>query len=269
MVHLIFGNTAAACLKHAFRKRNHQIIGSPIDFSVGPIRDIHQPDGIEEHFVWKASSFREVGNYHANRSAYQEALKQLSEIKDGDKLTIWTCENASEQIGLRISCYLLKNKNVELTLVNTAQAMQEYMKGKDIDISIRMTGDCNGKQLLHFYDHLYVSITKEMRQTFEQEGKELLQRGSLVRSWKQRKIIDELETRDDAYIIKYVKKLERERGEGLFINTAQVVGGVLGEVEHILSDAWIEYRIRSLIQAGKFKYDGSLQAMRMYRIKTV
>ncbi|GEN87533.1 DUF1835 domain-containing protein [Oceanobacillus sojae] len=268
MKHFIFGSAAAGILKHAFRKKNHQIISFPIDFSVGPITNIHQPCGIKDHFAWKASCFQEVQNFHADQSDYQEALEQLGEIKDGDKLTIWICENTSEQIGLRISCYLLNGKDVELRVVNTADAMQEYMRGKEIEVAILSTGDCNAKQLIHFYNHSYSYITKEMRQTFEQEGEELLQRGSLVRSWKQGEIIDELETRDDTLIIEYIKSVEQEGEEATFINAARVVGGVLTKSDQFFSDLWIEYRIRSLIQAGYLIYEGSLQAMWMYRVKT-
>lgn len=267
MKHLIFGNTAAGGLKHAFRKQNHQIISFPIDFSAGPITNIHQPGGIKEHFAWKASCFQEGQDFHADQSVYQEALKQLAEIKDGDKLTIWTCENASEQIGLRISCYLLNGKDVELRIVNTADAMQEYMKGKEIEVIILSTGDCNAKQLIHFYDHSYSYITKEMRQTFEQEGEELLKHVSLARSWKQGEIIDELETRDDTLIIEYIKGVEQEGEEETFINAARVVGGVLTESDQFFSDLWIEYRIRSLIQSGYLMYEGSLQSMRTYSVK--
>ncbi|MCT1904879.1 DUF1835 domain-containing protein [Oceanobacillus sojae] len=268
MKHLIFGNAAASCLKYAFLKQNHQIISFPIDFSVGPITNIHQPGGIKVHFAWKASCFQEVQNFHADQSDYQEALEQLAEIKDGDQLTIWTCENASEQIGLRIICYLLSGKDVELRIVNTTNAMQEYMKGKGIEAIILSTGDCNAKQLIYFYSHSYSYITKEMREAFEREGEELLKHVSLVRSWKQGEIIDELETRDDALILEYIKSVEQEGGEETFINAARVVGGVLTASDQFFSDSWIEYRIRSLIQSGYLMYEGSLQAMRMYRVKT-
>ncbi|MFD1413627.1 DUF1835 domain-containing protein [Oceanobacillus jeddahense] len=269
MIHLIFGIAADSGLKHAFQEQNHQIIGFPTDFSTGPINHIHQPEGIKEHFNWKASSFQEKADYDygMEQVAFQRALKQLSEIKEGDKLTIWTCENASEQIGLRISCYLLKEKKVELTLINTAEAMKEYMNGKGLNIDIRTTAECNMQQLLHFYTHSNNAVTKEMRKNFEQAGEELLQRGSIVRSWKQGEIIDELETRDDEFIMEYTKREEQEGKADDFIIAARVVGGVLGESDQILSDLWIEYRIRSLLQSGCLMYKGSLQSMRMYSIK--
>ncbi|MFD1067869.1 DUF3658 domain-containing protein [Oceanobacillus locisalsi] len=136
-----------------------------------------------------------------------------------------------------------------------------------VNINIRTTAECNTQQLLYFYTHSNTAVTKEMRKNFEQAGEELLQRDSIVRSWKQGEIIDELETRDDAFIMEYTKREEQEDKADDFIIAARVVGGVLGESEQILSDLWIEYRIRSLIESGCLMYKGSLQSMRMYRIK--
>src|SRR5699024_9927015 len=99
---------------------------------------------------------------------------QLSEIKAGDQVTIWTSENASEQIGLRISCYLLKDKNVTLNSVNTFHAMRDYYKEKDIQIDIRHSGECNAEQLTSFYIQSILPISEEMKSDYAKEGENLL-----------------------------------------------------------------------------------------------
>jgi len=42
---------------------------------------------------------------------------------------------------------------------------------------------------------------------------------------------------------------------------------VYGQSEQAVSDAWIEYRVRSLIHSGQLAYEGNLESMRMYKIK--
>ena len=105
--------------------------------------------------------------------------------------------------------------------------------------------------------------------TCEKDGEELLQSTSNVRSWKQGKIINESETRDDSFIMECVRRLHSESENIEFINATRVIGEVIGLSEQVVSDAWIEYRECSLIYAGQLAYEGSLYSMRMYKVKPV
>ncbi|MFD1361560.1 DUF1835 domain-containing protein [Lentibacillus salinarum] len=270
MVHIVFGRAAKGSLKLTLREEGHKIIGLPIDFSVGPITNIHKKGGIKDHFTWLKSSFHPMwSNPEDDQTAYQQALQQLLEIKNDEEVTIWTCENATEQIGLRISCYLLKDKKVKLNFVNTFKAMHDFTRHKEVRIAIRHTGECNAKQLAHFYEYSLYPISEEMRRSLEQEGEGLTQSKSIIRSWEQREIIHELEARYDSFIIKCAKRLHYEMCDFEFINATRVIGEVIGHSEQLLSDAWVEYRIRSLIHSGHLIYEGDLQSTRMYKIKVV
>ncbi|WP_059106200.1 DUF1835 domain-containing protein [Shouchella shacheensis] len=270
MIHLVFGRSARSGLKHAFRKQNHKVIGFPIDFSVGPIKTIHEERGINHYFSWVNSSFQSVlGSFEDGQTCYRQSLQELSEVDDGEHVTIWTCENASEQVGLRISCSLLKDKNVDLKLVNTFTAMDDYMKHEDVRMEIRSTGDCNAEQLTHFYKHSTVPLSEEMRNDYVQEGERLLRSKSMVRSWRQGEIVDDLETRDDAFILECTRRVLNEIANEEFILATRVIGTVMADSEQSLSDVWIAYRIRSLIHSHQLAYEGSLQSMRLLNIKVV
>ena len=270
MIHLIFGDSAIGSLKHALSEHNHKIIGFPIDFSIGPIRNVNENSGIKSYFTWLENSYHTVwGNFEDNQTMYQQSLQKLADIKHGDQVTIWTCENATEQIGLRIICNLLKEKKVEINVVNTYEAMRDYTERKKLRIEIRHTGECNAEQLAHFYEFSIFRISDGLTRTLEQDGEKLLQSTSIVRSWKQGKIINELETRDDSFIMECVRKLHSERKNTDFLNATSVIGEVVGLSEQVVSDAWIEYRVRSLIHLGQLAYEGDLQSMRMYKIKDI
>ncbi|MBO1910847.1 hypothetical protein J4G37_39395, partial [Microvirga sp. 3-52] len=43
----------------------------------------------------------------------------------------------------------------------------------------------------------------------------------------------------------------------------------LGHSVQSLSDTWIEYRLRSLINSNQLAYKGNLNSMRMYEIKVI
>lgn len=270
MIHLIFGAAATTSLKHALRKKDDRVIGFPIDFSIGPITDIHKESGIHDYFSWLNSSFHTMWRYlEGDQTTYYYSLRKLLEIEDGEQVTIWTCENATEQIGLRISCYLLKDKEVDLSYINTFQAIKDYTKHMDIKIDIRQTADCNAEQLIHFYEHSTYPITEKMKNDYVRDGKNLLDSKSVVRTWWNGEIVEDVETRDDSFILDCANRLHNENGNQEFINATKVIGEVLGRSEHLVSDIWIEYRIRSLIQSNQLAYEGDLQAMRKYKIKVL
>ena len=211
MIHLIFGAAATGSLKYALSNRSDEIIGFPIDFSVGPITNIHKQSGINNYFSWLKSSYHKVwGYYEEDQTNYRQSLQSLLEIEDGEQVTIWSSENTSEQIGLRISCYLLKDKEVEFRLINTFDAMLDYMKNQDVQVHIRHTGECSPKQLAHFYKYSIHSIPDEIKNYYVQDGERLLSSKSMVRSWQQGKIVDDRETRDDPFILECAIKVHNE-----------------------------------------------------------
>jgi hypothetical protein len=73
----------------------------------------------------------------------------------------------------------------------------------------------------------------------------------------------------DEFIIKKAKKLfvKGKPREIEFIKSARVIGEVLGYLDQYVGDSFLEYRIRKLIEAGVFESEGSLVAMRFYRIR--
>lgn len=261
----MFGGAATGSLTYAYRNHDDKVIGFPIDFSLGPIKDIHKKSGINHYFNWLHTTYHPMWNSFQNdQSIYTESLQELLEIDNGEHVTIWTCENASEQTGLRICCSILKGKNLNLSYINTYQAMHDFTKNKDIKIDIRQTGECNSEQLKYFYDHYKKPLTDKLKGEYAEEGEKLLNSQGIVRSWQKGKIIDDKQTRDDPFILECVRRLQREDE---FIQAVKVIGEVIGHTEQPLFDAWIEYRIRSLIHSGQLDYEGSLQSMRMYHIK--
>ncbi len=270
MIHIVFGASATDSLTYALQDKSHKIIGFPIDFSVGPLTNIHKECGIEDYFTWLKSSFHLIHeNLEDVQDAYCGSLQKLFEIEDGEQITIWTCENAAEQIGLRIIGYLVKDKNVEMKTINTFHAMHDYLKDKEVRMDIRHTGECNREQLIHFYRNSICPITEETKSIYAKEGKKLLSSNSIARSWIQGKVVDEQETKNDRFILECVQRLQRENNDKDYIKTAIVIGEVIGHVEQPLPDVWIEYRIRSLIGSNQLNYEGSLQSMRTYSVSVV
>lgn len=263
MIHLIVGKSAEACLKFGLDSGNHKVIGFPVNFSVGPIKNIHGRSGMENYFTWLEMSLDEAWSGAENdQSLYTEALAQLNKIDDGAEVTIWTCENASEQVGLRLFCYLLKEKALKLNLINTYTAMKKYKN----NIMIRHSGECSSEDLAYFFKHDCSPISNDLREELTREAEVLSQSEGYLRSWRNGKIIGELETKHDAFIMMCAKRLQSELEDAEYMPVARLIGEVIGHAQQPLSDAWIEYRIRMLIDAGYLVRKGN---MKMYQIKVV
>ena len=134
---------------------------------------------------------------------------------------------------------------------------------------IRHSGECNAKQLAHFYNCSSLSITQNMRTAFEEDGKNLLHSTSHVRTWENGKILEEAETRDDAFIIDCIKGQVAESAGNDYVDAIRIIGEAYGLSEQPISDSWIDYRIRSLIEEGQVVFKGDLQSMKSYKIKAV
>lgn len=108
-----------------------------------------------------------------------------------------------------------------------------------------------------------------MRKDLEREGETQIQSKSFMRSWNKEKILHEKESSSDSFIIDCAKKIHHEMGDSEFICAIRLIGEVIGHSEQSLSDGWIEYRIRSLIDSGHLVYEGDLKSARMYKVKVV
>ncbi|MFD1031553.1 DUF1835 domain-containing protein [Metaplanococcus flavidus] len=270
MIHFVIGDSVAGTLKLAFRGKDHQIYALPLDLSVGPTAAIHEEEGIRRHFDWLKSSFIYEDDELAHQEEkYRQTLIKLKSLKDGEQVTIWTSENAAEQIGLRLACYLTADRKLELSVVKTPEAMDELMRGSAIQIEVRHSGEFNAKQLSHFYEHSRTRLSEATIGTLTQDAERLLASPSLLRSLQDGEILEAEETRDDQFILDCVREQEEENAKDGFVKAVRVVGEVLGHSYHIYSDAWIDYRLRSLIHSGKVLARGDLGSMRSYEVRAV
>lgn len=268
MIHVVTGESAAACLKSVFHRLDQPVIELPVDFSVGPIAQIHQKRGISTRFDWIEHSFNPIKDHSIeNQNLYLTSLEALQNVKDSQQVTIWTCDNAAEQIGLRISCFLLRTKQVELYMVNTQHAIDDYFKDQEMQQILRHSGECCSKQLAHFYKYSSMAITKQMRGALENDAEKLLDSNGLLRSWKQNNIVEDEETREDKFILECIQRNLDQSLENDYVKTVRIVGEVLSLSDQSLSDVWIDYRIRSLIKSGQLAYQGDLHSMCTYQVK--
>ena len=152
-------------------------------------------------------------------------------------------------------------------MINTTLAFQELFNTPEFGCLDIHTGEVNGEQLKKIYQaNLSAPLTDEDRTRFEREWIELSESKGLVRIWENHKINNVTEGHFDDYIVNTARKLHAMQGEKDFMKSARLIGEIYGQYNQ-LGDAFIEYRVRSLIYKGVFEIKGIPKAMRYYSVK--
>lgn len=271
-VHIVFGSSTAGSLKSVFRgtsyEQTEEIIELTDYFAEGPLKELDATEGFEKRCQWLKESYQWDSD-HAEwyKKSLKEAFEKIQSIQPGQRVVIWTGENANEQTGLRIVLYLLKEKANAIFELNTYDAYHKLYKGRQKDFPY-YSGILLPEQLLAFYElHELKELSEEARRDLAKEGEDLIHSDALLRTYENGKVMDSECCRDDAFIIEKMRELQDEKGKTHFFKAARIVGEVLGHMVQYTSDEWIEYRLRRLIAQGKVEYRGELCNMMDYEVK--
>ncbi|MBN6206835.1 DUF1835 domain-containing protein [Ralstonia pickettii] len=269
MIHIIFSAAGRGSLKVALRKMEleqaESIIALPDIFTIGPIWRLDDASGMMERWKWLDKNMRDEFNEHPIYTRhFEEALKQINAITEGDQVMIWAGENAHEQIGLRYVSFLLKN--VAFSVINTTKVYDRLTRNDTIKSTFLHTGEMAPEELKKIYQTGEKSVpTVEERKRLEDDWLSLASSRATLRIWRNGEVRNAVENYYDAFIIEKAKVLEAAHHR--FLITPRLIAEVITDLDDYIGDTFIEYRVRKLIQAGIFEAEGSLEAMRFYKVK--
>lgn len=169
MIHIIFGAAAAGSLKQAIREMKQNQIDDIIAFndiySIGPLLQLHEHKGQANRIEWLRNVMsNEFGHFDDMVNDQHKMLQQIKEIKAGSRILIWAGSNAHEQIGLRYAVYLLKEKSIELSVINTTTAFDQLFNTNTRRMDIRHSGEITSEKLKVLYrskQHIHTVSTEE------------------------------------------------------------------------------------------------------------
>ncbi|MCT8136684.1 DUF1835 domain-containing protein [Anaerobacillus sp. CMMVII] len=272
MIHILFGKSPSGGLKYALEHLGSDgedtIISFDDMFSIGPIWKLHDGEGEVRRFDWLKNS-KTNDNYQEYKSEFQETSNQIKLIPDGTLVTIWTADNAHEQTGLRYVLRLLKDKDVELIIINTTDAHNEFFQKKNSKQTILHTGEVSPEKLHVLYKQMKQAspLSQQEREDLEEEWLALSESKENLRIWRNGRIVSVSESHFDELIIYRAKKLRSKQKVNEYTNSVRLIGEVFGHLDQYVGDAFLEYRLRKLIEAGIFDVEGSLKSMRYYSVK--
>ncbi|MGD7009764.1 DUF1835 domain-containing protein [Metabacillus sp. 84] len=271
-VHICFGDSIGGSLYAAFNEtgsiRQQKIITVPALLSVGPVWNLHEESGIgnrqewiEERFLFENDEDREMEKHRLI-----EALAEINSIPEKTPVWIWAGDNAHEQAGLRLSLYLLKDKNHYIRHLNPNKLFQPIKEG---NFELLHSGELIPEKLIRMYENnqTLAPLTDEERWNYATEWAELAKSTGSLRLWSNGEFQFAEEDCYDALLLEAVEKLHAEDPQTLFHKSARVIGEVFGSLDQYIGDSFLEYRLRQLIYTGHLDIKGVPQAMRLYSVR--
>ncbi|GGA74817.1 DUF1835 domain-containing protein [Ornithinibacillus halotolerans] len=274
MIHILSSASASGSLRFALKEmgldKKERIISFNDTFSIGPVWRLNEEIGVKSRDEWMEQSMSDkFFEYNGYREHFEMVMNQIKLIPEGEHVTIWVSDNAHEQTGMRYIVHLLKEKNIDITVINTTEAYKELLQVKKVKYTILHTGEIPPEKLQIIYEQdfgqFFTLFTDHDREEIEREWLSLGESQETLRIWRNGRIQSITEDYYDDFIVKKAKRLFGKHNE--FISVARVIGEVLGHLEQYVGDSFLEYRIRKLIDAGVFELEGDLKARRFYSLK--
>ena len=263
-IHIVFGDSAMGGLRQALNILNPENRGRILSagdlFSAGPLGGPDEEEGLRRRREWWLRLCRDIG---ADRGTEDYFLSQpgllaasLAEVRREDEVCIWYGSNASDQTGLRYIINRLEGESPDVFLLNVSDFQVPDSSGRLY--RPRSAGECSPERLAELAGSFSVLSDHEARELRE-EWKSLSRREDVLRNWKD----GELREADETY---FDEMLSGAAGED-FLMAARIVGTVMGRSDQLVSDLYLEWRLRKLIDTGRLEARGDMSALRFYEVR--
>jgi hypothetical protein len=246
--HVVVGDVAEGILRAAFQlDQQNATLGEVRNFrddlSIGRIDRLME--GTDDRFAWfsritAGTVFGEEIKDWLSPSL-EEAYGKILTFDPRDRIVIWHSGIVSEQITLRY-------------LVSRLAGHELW----EVEVLPGATGACTPQELLEALKEIR-RISNERQEQFRKSWEALQLSQSVVRIWENKRIRSVVETYYDQQLI--------DASSSVYQSAARVVGMVMGTTNQIVSDTFLNYRLRRLIRKGRLEAKGELTALRFYEVR--
>ncbi len=246
--HVVVGDVAAGSLCAAFQlDQQNATLGEVRNFrddlSIGRIDRLME--GTDERFAWfsRITAGTEFGEEIKDwlSPSLEEAYGKILTFDPRDRIVIWHSGIVSEQVTLRY-------------LVSRLAGHELW----EVEVLTDATGACTPQELLEALKAIR-PISKERQEQFRKSWEVLLLSQSVVRIWDNKRIRSVEETYYDQQLI--------DASSSVYQSAARVVGMVMGTTNQIVSDTFLNYRLRRLIRKGRLEAKGELTTLQSFEVR--
>ncbi|SEL98057.1 uncharacterized protein SAMN04488688_107187 [Paenibacillus sp. cl141a] len=263
-IHIAFDESTAGSLRIMLQSKPGEIVVTLGDhLMAGPLPNDHdfarsfstRKQWFEERYSTAHAEDRKLTMVQA-AFAWLTWPQQMKEMP----CLIWAGDAAAEQLALRRLLTLMPDHS-EVRLVNATSVLHQQNPNQ----RFKGTFEMNANQLQHVLDAAEpVPLSPQAQAGYRADWERLLSEDGFLRVFQGDMLCTVPLSYYDEEILKTVYRLDARHG--FFKKSARVIGEVIGQGELTVSDSFIEYRIRHLIQTGALTYSGELDAMRHYSV---
>ncbi|GAA0736556.1 DUF1835 domain-containing protein [Clostridium oceanicum] len=267
-VHIALGDSAAGCLKYCLKENKDNIYFGKVmkftdDLSTGSIYKLDE--NIKQRDLWLEQLYGKTGvKYYIAPNKKLDAEFIYNEIKNiyngtlkipkDFKVVIWHGNNVMEQISLR---YIMNTfKEYELYEADVSKYITHVYDNQEY--KVRCVAECRPQELELVLEKIS-PIDDDKKSELISQWNNLQESKATLRILQNGKIVSVGEDYYDNEILRFLSKK--------FKNAPRVIGNVLGTSHQIVSDTFIDYRLRNLIELDKVEYKGKLKTMRDFEVK--
>lgn len=259
VIHIGVSASASGSLRFAFEEniiKGSKVIPFYDNLSEGKIKDLRNLDNrIEWYKTINCEdniSKKEVYEYKRD---YERYRKKVLKLTDKDIIYIWYGECSTDICGMMYALELLKDKTPKIYLINVSNLIEEDQYHA---FTIKSVSEIMSKDI-----HKYIRFKKILDEdTYKDilEGWEVLKKeNSILRIFANGKIKSANEDYFDVNILKNTEKNLK--------GVAKTVGSVLGFSNQKISDDYILWRVKELINLGYIEYSGEFGSIKKMKIK--
>ncbi len=170
-------------------------------------------------------------------------------------MTIWVGDSCHDILASAWLLTYLKHRNLKWTIVDLARLSPDDINDGFPPVNIAMFSP---EQITDLYAYKQ-TIGVEAQQIYQDLWVIMRQENGAYRV----KTGNEISSVNDDYHDEFIlSNLSKD-----WTIAAKVIGKIMGESEHKLSDTTVEWRIRQLIKTGAIEYQGELTGMKEYSVR--
>ncbi|MBT2729855.1 DUF1835 domain-containing protein [Bacillus sp. ISL-75] len=263
--HLVSSAATAGALRVGLDQPK-TVIGFHDFFSIGPLWKLDQKEGQDIRFEWLNEHINVEQDDFELLNNFSKTLLEIEDIPEFVPIYIWAANNGNEQTGLRFILHLLKEKDNDIVLLNTTELHHQRIDSNNEKRYSSMLHPNQLKQLLEQASSAD-SLSYQERIHFQREWEGLAQSKDVLRLWENGRVTSVPEDYFDAHILKAIDDLHKEQENKDFIRTGKVIGETLHQMDELVGEFYLEYRIRQLIYSGFLELKGIPRSMRHYSVK--
>lgn len=260
-VHITFGDSASGLLKYMWTQHmHHEFYGTVInmnhDLSIGPLNV-----SSEERELW-FERIRQINEFMPDKDqlyrypSLDEVKEIILNISEKTTVVLWYGSSVIEQLAVRLISSLLKSHDLYHVRIPCQTSI-----GENSIRTLRATGECNPEQLWGFFETCLEKLSPALVELWKDQWDTFVSSEETLRIYNEKLIVSVEASYYDALIL--------AEASGPWRYVVRVIGQVLGKTDQVISDAFIEFRVRYLIEKGYLKYRGSLKTMRDYEVRII